>query len=77
METTTTQIEDIKEMLSRLSVNRQQEVCDFVAFLLEKERKHKAFVERVLESENEPTIVYNSAEEYMQAIQRQIDEMED
>lgn len=73
METTTTQIEDIKEMLGRLSANRLQEVHDFIAFLIEKERKHKAFVKQVLEAERESPIRFESAEEALQAI---IDESE-
>jgi hypothetical protein len=68
METTTKQIEDIKEMIGRLSANRLQEVHDFIAFLLEKERKHKAFVEQVLKAEQETPIRFESAEEALQAI---------
>lgn len=74
METVTVQIEYIKEMLSRLSEKRLQEVSDFVAFLLEKEQKHKAFVERVLEAEKQPTIIYESVDDAVRAV---FDEMED
>jgi hypothetical protein len=69
METTATQIDNIKEMLTRLSDGALTEVRDFVTFLLEKERKRKAFEERVLKIEQKSdTMVFESAEEAMRAI---------
>ncbi len=77
METATTnQIEHIKEMLRNLSEERVRDVVDFIGYLIEKERKHKAFVERVLKAEQETTTTYESVEDFMQAIQKEMDELE-
>lgn len=73
MSVTANQIDNIKEMLNTLSEDTLKEVRDFIAFLIEKERKKKAFVERVLKAEQEPPIRFESADEAFQAI---IDESE-
>jgi hypothetical protein len=68
MENTSTEIDRIKEMLNKLPEDALAEVGDFVAFLLEKEKKRKAFVERVLKAEQEPSVTFESPEDTMQAI---------
>lgn len=65
----TMEISEIGEMLLNLSDERLKEVRDFVGYLVEREKKHKAFVERVLKAEQEhDSIICNSVEEAMQAI---------
>lgn len=64
----TMEISDIDEMLASLPKNKIHEVRDFVGYLLEKEKKHKAFVERVLKAEQEPPIRFKSVEEAVKAI---------
>jgi len=61
-------ISDIHEMLPKLPAKRIQEVRDYISFLVEKEKKHRAFVKRVLEAEKEPTMVFETVDEAMQAI---------
>ncbi len=73
METTINKIDSLKEILGQLSDEKIQEVYDFAAFLAEKERKRRAFVEEVLKAEREIPIRFESAEEALQAI---IDESE-
>ena len=68
MENTATEIDRIKAMLNKLPGDALAEVGDFVAFLLEKEKKRKAFVERVLKVEQEPSVTFESPEDAMQAI---------
>lgn len=64
----TIEISDIDEILLQLPEERIKEARDFVGYLLEKEKKHKAFVEKVLKAEKEPGIICNTVEEAMQAI---------
>lgn len=61
-------ISDIDEMILRLPAKKIQAVRDYVSYLLEREKKHKSFVKRVLKAEKEPGIICNSVEEAMQAI---------
>jgi hypothetical protein len=68
VENSAAEIDRIKEMLNKLPEDALAEVGDFVAFLLEKEKKRKAFVERVLKTEQEPSVAFESPEEAMQAI---------
>jgi hypothetical protein len=65
---TVAEIDRIKEMLNKLSESALAEVGDFVAFLLEKEKKRKALVERVSKAEQEPSVTFESPEDAMQAI---------
>ena len=58
----------IDQLLSKLPEKHLEEVEDFVAYLLNKARKKKAFEERVLRAEEEPTIGFNSVDEAMKAI---------
>ncbi|MBF0607631.1 MAG: hypothetical protein SFH39_15080 [Candidatus Magnetobacterium sp. LHC-1] len=60
--------EYIKAAAVQLSPESILVLQDFVAFLVEKERKYNAFVQRVLEAEKEPLICFESAEEAFNAI---------
>lgn len=51
------EISDIDEMLSKLPPERIQEVRDYVGYLFEKEKKHRAFIKRVLKAEKEPSML--------------------
>jgi hypothetical protein len=51
MGNTVTEIDRIKEMLNKLPESALSEVGDFVAFLLEEEKKRKALVESVHKAE--------------------------
>ncbi|MFN3395635.1 MAG: hypothetical protein ACK4Z9_02415 [Thermodesulfovibrionales bacterium] len=63
------QIDEIKEMLGSLSEDALKEVRDFIAFLAEKERRRKAFVERICKIEAESdTVTFDSVKEAMEAI---------
>ena len=65
----TMEISEIGEMLKMLSETARQEVRDFTAYLLDRERRHKALVERVLKAEQNPDVVEcKTPEEFMQAI---------
>lgn len=65
----TVEISDIDKMLLKLPKSRIQEVRDFVGYLIEKEKKHRAFVKRVLKAEKEPDVVEcKTPEEFIQAI---------
>ncbi|MCL5061871.1 MAG: hypothetical protein M1443_01490 [Nitrospirae bacterium] len=65
----TLEISDIDEMLLKLSEERLQEVMDFIGYLLEKEKKRKAFEERILKIEQESdTVTFDSVEDAMNAI---------
>lgn len=64
----TIEISDIDEMLLKLPKKRIQEVRDFVGYLLEKEKKHKAFEERVIEAAKEQRVKFESVDEAMKAI---------
>ncbi|MBF0457612.1 MAG: hypothetical protein HQK99_06935 [Nitrospirae bacterium] len=62
-------IERINEILHKLSPERVKEIADFTAFLAEKERKHKAFVEETLAAEQRGEyLIFHTAEEFMDAI---------
>ncbi len=65
----TMEISEIGEMLKMLSETARQEVRDFTAYLLDRERRRKALVERVLKAEQNPDIVEcKTPEEFIQAI---------
>jgi len=71
MNATVNEIEHIKEMLPKLSDPALVEVRDFIRYILEKQKKRKAFVDRVLKAEKETPIRFRSAEEAMQAIRNE------
>ena len=65
----TMEIYEIDEMLNMLPKTARQEVRDFAAYLLDRERRHQALVERVLKAEQNPDVVEcKTPEEFMQAI---------
>jgi len=68
MNTTANEIENIKELLPMLSETFLHEVKDFTQYLLEKQKKRKAFEEQVLKAEQGPYTEYHTVEEVMQAI---------
>jgi hypothetical protein len=68
MGNTATEIDRIKEMLNKLPESALAEVGDFIAFLLEKEKKRNALVESALKAEQEPSVTFESPEDAMQAI---------
>lgn len=70
----THEISNINEILIKLPPKRIKEVRDYVSYLLEKEKKHRAMVHRVLEAEKEPYVECRSAEGVMQAIYQAQDE---
>jgi hypothetical protein len=67
-------ISDIDEMLPKLPAKKIQAVRDYVGYLLEKEKKRKAFVKGVLEAEKEPGILFGTVEDAVKAV---FDETED
>jgi len=64
-----TPLTDLYEILQKLPNQRINEVRDFVSFLWEKERRKKAFANRVTEAEKGPFIDCCSVEKVMEAIQ--------
>jgi hypothetical protein len=69
--TTVDEIEHIKEMLPKLSEPALIEVRDFIRYIFEKQKKRKAFVDRVLKAEKETPIRFRSVKEAMQAIRNE------
>jgi len=68
MNTTVQEIEHINELLPKLSEPALLEVKDFVGYILEKQKKHKAFVDRVLKAEKETPIRFESVEDAVKAV---------
>lgn len=65
----TIEISDIDEMILNLPEEKIQEVRDYVGYLTEKEKKRKAFEERVLKAAKEPDAVeFDTVEDAMEAI---------
>jgi hypothetical protein len=65
----TMEISEIDEILNMLPKTARQEVRDFTAYLLDRERRRKALVERVLKAEQNPDVVEcKTPEEFIQAI---------
>ncbi|MBF0518430.1 MAG: hypothetical protein HQK92_01755 [Nitrospirae bacterium] len=62
-------IERIIDMLPELSPERIKEIADFTAYLAERERKNKVFIEETLAAEERGEYyTFNTAEEAMDAI---------
>ncbi|MBF0320515.1 MAG: hypothetical protein HQL01_12005, partial [Nitrospirae bacterium] len=61
-------IKRINELLAELSPERVREVADFAAYLAERERRHKKFVEETLAAEQEEGYTFDSVEEAMEFI---------
>lgn len=68
MKTAAAGIEQIQEILPKLSGPALLEVRDFVHYILEKQKKRKAFVDRVLKAEKEAPIRFKSAEDAVRAV---------
>ncbi|ODS31852.1 MAG: hypothetical protein SCARUB_03029 [Candidatus Scalindua rubra] len=56
-------INRIDDLLSKLSDENLKEVEDFITFLIEKERKHRVFEDRILKADSELTIKFDSVDE--------------
>lgn len=70
MKTAVAEIKQIKDILSMLPESAVHEVRDFAAYLVDRERRRKKLVERVLKAEQNPdTVICSSAEEFLQAIE--------
>lgn len=63
------EIQIINDQLRQLPRTKIQEVRDYIDFMIEKEKKRRAFEKRILAAEKEPTKVYETAEQAMRAIQ--------
>jgi transcription elongation factor len=61
-------ISNIEDMLKRLPDDKLFEARDFIAFLLEKQKKHEAFAVETLQAEQEPTIKFDSIDDAIDAI---------
>ena len=73
----TAEITDIDEMLKMLPKTTRQEVRDFTAYILDRGRRRKALVERVLKAEQEPDgVECETSEEFIQAIMNAPDDDE-
>ncbi len=62
------EIEQIRDMLSMLTEPALQETRDFIQYLLEKQKKRKAFVDRVLKAEKETPVRYKSVDDAVKAV---------
>ncbi len=74
MKTTASEIDQIREMLPMLTEPALQETRDFIQYLIEKQKKRKAFVDRVLKAEKETPIRYNSVDDAVKAIFHEADD---
>jgi len=68
MKTAVNEIERIKEILPKLSEPALVEVGDFIRYILEKQKKRKAFVDRVLKAEKEAPIRFKSVKDAVKAV---------
>jgi hypothetical protein len=68
MNSTADEIETIKDMLPKLTEPALIEVRDFIGYILEKQRKRKSFVDRILKAEKETPIRFNSVEDAVKAV---------
>lgn len=69
MNSTANEIEHIKEVLPLLPVTALHELRAFTDYLVDREKRRKALVERVLKAEQNPDVVEcKTPEEFMQAI---------
>ncbi|MCP5004509.1 MAG: hypothetical protein GY941_11320 [Planctomycetes bacterium] len=61
-------INNIEGLLSKLSNDKLKEVEDFVSFLIEKERRHRIFEDRVVKASKEPLETFESVDDFMKAV---------
>lgn len=68
LEETDNRVKHIKQALSQLSDQSILVLHEHTAFLLDRERKHKAFIEETLKAERNPdTAIFNTADELIEA----------
>ncbi|OGW36374.1 MAG: hypothetical protein A2Y97_01885 [Nitrospirae bacterium RBG_13_39_12] len=66
----TAEINEIEEMLQKLPKKRIQEVRAFIGYIIDREQRRKALIDRVLKAEQNPdTVTCSSAEEFLLAIE--------
>lgn len=65
-------INNIEDMLKRLTDDKLIEARDFIAFLLEKQKKHEAFVAETLQAEQEPTVKFDSIDDAINSILNEV-----
>jgi hypothetical protein len=61
-------INNIEDLLSKLSDEKLKEVEDFISFLIEKEKRHRAFEDRVIKASKGPTETFESVDDFMKAV---------
>lgn len=64
----TMEISEIDEILLKLPEEYVKEVKDFADYLFEREKKRQAFVERVSQAKQEPSVKFESVGDLMKAI---------
>lgn len=61
-------INNIEGLLSKLSNVKLKEVEDFISFLVEKEKRHRAFEDRVIKASKEPIETFETVDDFMKAV---------
>ena len=61
-------INEIDEMLQKLPPKQLREVRTFISYLIDKERRRKELVERVLKAEQKPPIRFKTVEDAVKAV---------
>lgn len=61
-------MEYIAKMLPKLSEPALLEVQDFIEYILEKQKKRKVFIDRVLKAEKETPLRFASVEDAVKAV---------
>lgn len=61
-------INNIEGLLTKLSSVKLKEVEDFISFLIEKEKRHRAFENRVIKASKEPIETFESVDDFMKAV---------
>ncbi len=61
-------IHNIEGLLPKLSNVKLKEVEDFISFLIEKEKRHMAFEDRVIKVSKEPIETFESVDDFMKAV---------
>ena len=61
-------INNIEGLLSKLSNVKLKEVEDFISFLIEKEKRHRDFEDRIIKASNEPIETFESVDGFMKAV---------
>lgn len=61
-------INNIEDLLSKLSGEKLKEVEDFISFLIEKEKRNRAFEDRVIKASKEPIETFETVDDFMKAV---------